>query len=65
MRNFSLITFVMALFVIAFINPAAAEPKWGWGECDHSKTLSVENDEATDQSVAENPAPETPAPDKK
>jgi hypothetical protein len=60
MRNFSLFAFVAALFAIAFTGPASAEPNWGWGECQDMKTLSVENEEGTDQSIAENPTPETP-----
>jgi len=63
MRTFTLAAFVAALFAFAFSNPAAAEPNWGWGECEHKATLSVENEQGTDQSVAETPAPETPKSD--
>jgi hypothetical protein len=61
MAKFSLAAFVAALF--AFSGPVAAEPNWGWGDCESQKSLSVENDQGTDQSIAENPAPETPKSD--
>lgn len=60
MVKFSLVAFVAAFFAFAFTGQVSAEPNYGWGDCERSKTLSVENDKATDQSIAENPAPETP-----
>ncbi|MBT7942881.1 MAG: hypothetical protein HN719_05945 [Alphaproteobacteria bacterium] len=63
MRKFSAVAFVAALFAFALTGPLAAEPGYGWGDCDNQKTLSVENDQDTDQSVAENAAPEAPKAD--
>ncbi len=62
MKKFSLFAFAAALFAFGFTGPASAEPpKWSWGECESSKTLSVEN-ESLDQSVAESTAPESTKP---
>ncbi|MBC8337639.1 MAG: hypothetical protein H8E39_03015 [Alphaproteobacteria bacterium] len=61
MRTLSLAAFA-ALYAFALAGPATADPKWGWGDCDHKSTLSVENEQGTDQSVAENPAPEPAKP---
>jgi hypothetical protein len=58
MKKFSLFAFAAALFAFGFTGPASAEEtKWGWGECESSKILSVEN-ESHDQSVAESTMPE-------
>ncbi len=62
MKKFSLFAFAAALFAFGFTGPASAEePKWGWGECDSQRTLSVEN-ETLDQSVAESDGPESTKP---
>ncbi|NQV84297.1 MAG: hypothetical protein HQ494_10805 [Rhodospirillales bacterium] len=60
MRQFSLVAFAAALFAFALTGPLAAEPGYGWGDCERQNTLSVENDESLSQSVAETPAPEAP-----
>ncbi len=62
MKKFSFIAFAAALFAFGFTGPASAEEtKWSWGECESSKTLSVEN-ETLDQSVAESGEPESTKP---
>jgi len=62
MKKAPLFAIVGALFVFGIAGQAfAGDPKWGWGECDSNKTLSVEN-ETLDQSVAEGDGPQSTKP---